>query len=281
MTTETNTTAINETKKKDIFLVDPRLLKIEEGFNTRVDYGDIDELMNSIIENGVMIPLLGYKDGDFYYITNGHRRLKAIQLAISLGFEIARVPFISGRKKTLEERTFDIVLSNDGKQLTALELGETYKKLLNFNYTIAEIAKKLGKTYKHVADMVNVADSSKDIKILIQGGGVSATLVADVISKVKDADKVTTIIKNASEKNEIVGKKKVTKKDIKELNFDIEKNIEVPVESTEKTYTLSEVKKLLLKQIEACANRVEDEDIRYAVATTKLVLSVPKVEVQA
>jgi len=280
MTTETNT-AINETKKRDIFLVDPRLLKVEEGFNTRVDYGDIEELMHSIIENGVMIPLLGYKEGDFYYITNGHRRLKAIQLAISLGYEIARVPFISGRKKTLEERIFDIVLSNDGKLLTALELGETYKKLLNFNYTIAEIAKKIGKTYKHVADMVNVAESSKDVKTMIQDGEVSATLVADVISKVKDVDKVTTIIKNASEKNVISGKKKVTKKDIEELNFDIEKNIETPVESTEKTYTLSEVKKLLLKQIEACADRVEDDDIKYVVSTTKLVISIPKAEVQS
>ena len=269
-------TVINETKKKDLFLVDPRNLRIEEGFNTRTDYGDIDALMNSIIENGVLVPLSGYKEGDFFVIVNGHRRFKAIQLALSLGNDIARVQFISGRKKTLEERIFDIVLTNDGKELSGLELGETYKKLLNFNYTIAEIAKKIGKTYKHVSDMIIVADSTKEVKTMIQDGNVSATLVAEVTAKVKDADMVTTIIKTASEKNTTTGKKKVTKKDI-DLNFDIEKNIQ-PEQPTEKLYTLDEVKRLLIKQIDACANRVEDDDIRYVVATTKLVVNVPKPE---
>ncbi|MCK9415752.1 ParB/RepB/Spo0J family partition protein [Candidatus Dojkabacteria bacterium] len=265
---------INDTKRKDILLVDPKILKIEEGFNTRVDYGDIDELMNSIIENGVQIPLKGYKEGDLFVIVNGHRRFKAIQKAIELGFEIARIPFISEKKKSIEERIFDIIITNDGKQLTSLELGETYKKLMNYNFTIPEIAKKIGKTYKHVADCISVAECSKDIKTMIQDGDVSATLVAEVTSKVKDADKVTEIIRTASDQNKITGKKKVTKRDI-ELNFNIEKTTE---KTTEKTYTLSEVKKLLIDQITACANRVEDEDVKYIVSTTKLVLNT-KVEV--
>lgn len=267
---------INDTKRKDMLLVDPRNLKIEEGFNTRIDYGDIDELMNSIIENGVQIPLKGYKDGDFFVIVNGHRRWTAIQKAIELGFQIARVPFISEKKKSIEERIFDIIITNDGKQLTSLELGETYKKLMNYNFTIPEIAKKIGKTYKHVSDCISVAECSKEVKTMIQDGDVSATLVAEVTSKVKDADKVTEIIKTASDKNKNTGKKKVTKRDIEELNFDIEKN--TTEKTTEKTFTLSEVKKLLIDQITACANRVEDEDTKYIVSTTKMVLNT-KVEV--
>ena len=32
--------------------VDPKLITLKEGFNVRHDYGDIEELMKSIIENG-------------------------------------------------------------------------------------------------------------------------------------------------------------------------------------------------------------------------------------
>lgn len=274
--TEVTKTTINDTKRKDMLLVDPKILMVEEGFNTRIDYGDIDELMYSIIENGVQIPLKGYKEGDFFVIVNGHRRFKAIQNAIELGYDIARVPFLSEKKKSIEERIFDIIITNDGKQLTSLELGETYKKLMNYNFTIAEIAKKTGKTYKHIADCISVAECSKEVKTMIQEGDVSSTLVAEVISKVKDVDKVTEIIKNASDQNKITGKKKVTKRDIDELNFNIEKN--TTEKSTERTFTLAEVKKLLMDQIAACANRIEDEDVKYIVSTTKIVLNT-KVEV--
>ena len=55
---------ISEGKKKDLILVDPRQLKIED-WNPRFDLGDIEELKNSIIENGVLTPFVGYKEGDF------------------------------------------------------------------------------------------------------------------------------------------------------------------------------------------------------------------------
>lgn len=223
------------------------------------------------------MPLKGYKEGDNFVVLHGHRRLKAVQKAIALGHEIARIPFISEKKKSIEERILDIIITNDGKQLTPLELGETYKKLITYNFTIAEIARRTGKTYKHVSDMISVADQSKEIKTMIQDGDVSATLVAEVTSKVKDVDKVAEIIKTASDKNKTEGKKtKVTKRDIGELNFNIEKTI--TENTTEKTFTLAEVKKLLMNQIAACADRVEDEDIKYVVSTTKLVLNT-KVEV--
>lgn len=249
-------TIINKTQKKDILMVDPRLLRIEEGFNTRIDYGEIEELVNSIIENGVKVPLRGYKDGEYYVINDGHRRLRATMIAIENGNEVARVPFITEHKKTMEERILDILITNDGKPLTPLELGETYKRLINFGYNFSDIAKRVGKTVKHVSDMVLVAESSRDVKALISDGQISATLVAEIKSKVKDVDASEEIIKKASE-NKQGGK--ITKKDIAEIK------------STKLTFTREELTLLLHEQILACAETVSDPQIKEQILNTEMV----------
>lgn len=251
-------TEVNKTKRSDIFFIDPSLLRIEPDFNTRIDYGDIDELKRSIIENGVRVPLRGYKDGDNYFITDGHRRFKAVSLAIEDGADIARVPFISEKKKSVEERCFDILLLNDGKALTPLELGDTYRRLQSYGYSFTEIANRIGKTVRHVSDMIGVASSSKDVKDFIREGYISATLVADIKSKVKDQTKAEDIIKTARGNNPGV---KVTKKNVADL---------LPEEKI-KTFTLEKVRELLTEQIAACAAAVPD-DIKEDVFATSLVI---------
>ncbi len=229
---------INKTQRKDVLYVDPKLLVIEVGFNTRVDYGDIEELKNSIVENGVRVPLRGYKNPDgTYTVVDGHRRHTATMLAIKEGVDIARLPFISEKKRTEEERVFDIILSNDGKPLTPLELGETYKRLVNYGYGVSEIAKKIGKSISHVSDMITVANSSKSIKGLVQENVISASLVAKLKNKVKDTDKAEKIIKKKAKK-----KNKVVPKDFPDI--------------LEKSYSKAEVLQLLKKQIAACSRDI-------------------------
>lgn len=269
-------TEINKTKRSDVLFVDPKLIRIEEGFNTRLDYGDLDELTSSIIENGVRVPLRGYKEGEYYILNDGHRRFLAVNKALKQGIDIARVPFISEKKKGLEERIFDIILFNDGKSLTPLELGETYRKLMQYGYNYSEIAKKIGKTIKHVSDMVSVAESSKEMKDLIKDGGVSASLVAEVKSKVKNDQEAEEIIRTVSyiKKESSDGdkkKEKVTKKDIEDLLPEKELPIVYDSEDETQTFTKEEVKELLKKQIKACAQQVQIA-FRVKILQTKLVI---------
>lgn len=264
---------INKTKRSDVLFIDPKIVKIEKGFNTRIDYGDIDELKSSIIENGVRVPLRGYKDGDVYVVTDGHRRFKAVNMALEEGIDIVRIPFISEKKKSLEERIFDILLFNDGKTLTPLELGETYKKLLNYGYNLTEISKKIGKTIKHVSDMVKVACSTKELKKLINDGLVSASLVAEVKSKVKNDEESEEIIKTISsiKKEDSKGdkkKEKITKKDFEGFLPEKEKK-EV---KNQETYTKEQVIELLNQQRKVCAQQVS-LNMRIKILKTNLVLS--------
>lgn len=276
---------LNKVQRKDLFFIDPKMLIIEEGFNTRNDYGNIEELKNSIIENGVKVPIRGYKEGDNFVIVDGHRRHRAVMIAIAEGNQIARVPFISEKKKNLEDRIFEILISNDGKPLTSLELGETYKKLQNFGYNASEIAKKIGKSVSHVLSMIDVASSSKEIKDAIKEESISATLVAEIKSKIENSEEAEEIIKVSVETLKEMGKKKVTRKDLDGLlpnKEEKKKKEEEPLHIEDKhTYSKSysnttpfteqEVADLLKRQISECA-KVVPSCFRSRILSTSLVI---------
>lgn len=262
---------INLPKKSEVLLIDPRTIDIEKGFNTRIEYGDLDELMNSIIENGVKVPLRGYKKGERFVIVDGHRRLKATNKALEKGIDIKRVPFIVEKKKSLEERIFDILLFNDGKTLTPLELGETYKKLVGYGYTSSEISKKIGKSSVHVNQMIDVACSSKAVKTLIKNGNISSTLVSEVRRKAANKEEAEEIVKVVSEVKKEESKNgktsKVTKKDVKDLLPEPKKVIE----KGQAMFTKDEVIEMLKDQRKDCS-RVVSLNLRIKVLKVALVL---------
>lgn len=268
---------INKTQKTDLLWIDPRLIRVVEDFNTRIDYHDMDGLEQSIVANGVKKPLQGYKEGDFYFLIDGARRHKAVMSAIAKGYEIARVPFMSGKKTTIEERTLAIILSNDGEPLTPLELGITYQRLLSFGMTQTEIARRTGKTQAHISSMIMVAGSGSEVKTMISNGDVSATLVAEVKNKIKDVDQAEEIIKKAVQKKKSADttqkstdttqkSTKVTKKDLIEFF------------PPQETYTAAEVHLLLKQQIRACSDMVPILTLKERILQTKVLMELTPVE---
>ena len=68
----------NPTKRKDIFLVDPRNIVGVDGFNVRRDF-DLEELKEQIKSKGVLNPLtvIAFRDNDGverYKLVDGERR---------------------------------------------------------------------------------------------------------------------------------------------------------------------------------------------------------------
>jgi len=62
---------IVKTKRSDVSYIDPKIIMIVADFNTRMDYGDLNELKNSIVENGVRIPLLVTKRVTSIFLLTG------------------------------------------------------------------------------------------------------------------------------------------------------------------------------------------------------------------
>ena len=202
------------TKRSDVLHVDPRTIIAEDGFNVRVDYGDIVALSESIAENGVRVPLRGYKKGDTYVLIDGHRRLQAVMLLVEQGTEI-RVPLLTEKNPSMEQRVIDMYICNDGKKLTPLEEADIVTRLQNLGLTSKEVATKLGCTEAHICNMRAIADLPTKLKNRIKGNEISSTLVLSVVRQNKELtiDQITAKVEQILDKAKATGKK-VTKKDI-------------------------------------------------------------------
>jgi len=101
-------------KKTDIYWVDPHTIIVDETFNIRTDYGDIEALKNSIeqgwLDNSILLAFRAAKVG-YFMLTDGHRRNRAIQELIAEGRlpEDFRVPMrLHKPGYRIEDRLFDM-----------------------------------------------------------------------------------------------------------------------------------------------------------------------------
>lgn len=194
--------------RKDMFFIDPRLLKEMPGFNVRLDY-DLDELSASILENGVKVPLQVFVEGETLYVKDGHRRLRAVMALIEAGADIKAVPCITTKGETQEERIFDLITTNSGKALSKLEHGIAFIRLVNFGYTQNDIAQKIAKSAAYVSQAIILARAPKKVQDLIISGAVPDTTVYNAVSGAKtdeDRDKAYDILVESIEKAKVEGK---------------------------------------------------------------------------
>jgi ParB family transcriptional regulator, chromosome partitioning protein len=224
MKTETETA-----KRRDMFAVRPENISVEEGFNIRVDYGDINELAKSIKENGQKMPIRGVRsdnDPNKYIVIDGHRRFAAIKLAIEMGAEIEFVDmFLEPKRYNMEERTMDMLHCNDGLPLRQIELAALFLKMQNvFKWSIEKIIEKSGKSSALVYNLLNLATVPEEIKSLIVKDKISEGTVMAIQKSNKDKDKLKALVleavDNATEEAVKTGKapKKATAKHIKSTN---------------------------------------------------------------
>jgi len=202
---------LNKTKKSDLLKVDPRSISIDESFNVREEYGDIDELKLSIIKEGVKQPLRGRRDGNGFILTDGYRRLRAITQALKEGYEIPLVPiFPEIRGYTDKQRVADIIIYNSGKPLTAVEEAKVYERLMGFGMKQSDIAKKFGKTQSHVSNRLKLLQMSEFLRECLNKDLIKASLAIQIVKNYPEEDKQEKIVESAIEKMKLVGKKRIS-----------------------------------------------------------------------
>lgn len=248
-----------EIKKTDMFLVKPENIVLNPD-NVRVDMGGIEELMLSIVDMGLQVPLVGKKvrGEEKFILVDGHRRMRAILLALEKGYEIPYVKLVAFNGSD-EDQLFAMVITGSGqKPLTELEQAEAFKKLVNYEYSVEEIARKIGKSVPHIYNMLKLANVSKAIKNKVAENLISAGTVVQIIrqtdSQIEQVELVNEAIENAN-KDIVEGEKpkKATAKNVTKLKAKtpIQKLKELSVEiksqgiETEK----AEFVKLLVEQL--------------------------------
>lgn len=199
-------------KKFGVHTVDPRQLKIDPEFNVRQDYGNLEELKESIKINGVRVPIRVYIKDDDLFVVDGFRRTRAVMELISEGLDFKGIPAICETKNYNEEsRIFDMILCNDGKALNMLEQGQAFSRLTNYGYNQTEIAVKIGKTPAHVSNCIQLTTIGKKLQDAIIEGKAACSTVLNALREAEgDEELVLAAIEEASQPQKGNGNGKAT-----------------------------------------------------------------------
>lgn len=133
----------------------------------------LQALADSIAEQGVLQPLVvrphPEKPGE-YQIVAGERRWRAAQRA-----SVDLLPVVVRRLDDRQMLELAIVENVQREDLTPLEEAEAYQRLTReFGYSQEKIAKAVGKSRSHIANMQRLLALPPPVKELITGGQLSA-----------------------------------------------------------------------------------------------------------
>ena len=146
----------------------------------------------------------------------GWCRRRAHILAMEEGADIKGIQCIDAGKKSKEEITLDILTSNSGLPLSAMERAKAVKKLQAFLWSPADIAKKTGWSISTVNNLIALHDAPDAIIDMVNSGQVSATLATKIV-KEKGADEAVKELSSAIETSAKAEKKKATQKDMQNV----------------------------------------------------------------
>ncbi|MGY3438450.1 MULTISPECIES: ParB/RepB/Spo0J family partition protein [unclassified Marinovum] len=131
----------------------------------------LQELANSIAEKGVIQPLIVRPKGeDRFEIVAGERRWRASQMA-----QLHEVPVIVRDFTDTEVLEVAIIENIQRADLNPVEEATGYRQLMDrFGHTQDKLAKALGKSRSHIANLLRLLNLPDEVRDMLQNGDLSA-----------------------------------------------------------------------------------------------------------
>lgn len=158
--------------------------------NPRKTFNDaeLEDLTNSIAEKGIIQPILARTIpgiADVYEIIAGERRWRAAQKA-----GLHEVPIIAVEADDRQALELAIIENVQRADLNPLEEAQGYAQLeADFGYAQQELAKIIGKSRSHVANMLRLLKLPERTKHLLAQGQISAGHARALLT-IADADAI-------------------------------------------------------------------------------------------
>lgn len=135
------------------------------------DQHQLNELAASIKENGIIQPIVLRKADvrDAFEIIAGERRFRAAKIA---GLE--KVPAIVKEINNTQALEFAIIENVQREDLSPIEEAIGYKQLMTeFEYTQDQVAKKIGCSRSHIANILRLLSLPKEVQDLLDEGKIT------------------------------------------------------------------------------------------------------------
>ena len=191
------------TKRTNFYSADPAHLVRAEGWNPRIDFGNIESLAASIKENGFMPnkPILVKRNAEGkFQIIDGDRRFSAVEHLLKNGHEFPEgIPIVLQSKEVDDLQSLvNMFISNLGKPFLPLEEAEAFKRMRDGGMTLEAVSSKTGKSVVHIINTLALIQAGDGLKDALASGEISTTLAKDIAVKTKgDVEKQNELVEQA------------------------------------------------------------------------------------
>ena len=177
---------LDETSEKNkivelkVVEVEPNRKQARKEFN----YKKLEELAESIKTFGVLQPIIVAKKDGYYEIIAGERRWRASKLA-----NMKTIPAIIREDEDEENTHISIIENVQRENLNAIEKAQGYKEAMeNYNLSVEEFAKKIGKTKSAITDILQILNLSDKVLELARRENLSEA-GCKMLLEIEDEDK--------------------------------------------------------------------------------------------
>lgn len=205
-------------KRKTLLHIDPKNIVVSENFNSRCEFGDIEELANQIAKDGVLNPIhVRYDEYDpkKYILVDGERRYRAIMHNINSGINIDIVPALLVDNIDMKELYRIQIQANEGKNFNEYEYAIAYQHLISEGMTHQEICEHLNKKPWHIN--VCLAHLKRDEKVqeLLKTDRITGVDVRHIYQAHKNPQEAVNVIMKLKDIADKQGEHKISLKNLK------------------------------------------------------------------
>ena len=174
-----------------ISLIDPKKDQPRKYFDKEA----LEELANSIKENGLLQPILVREYGNGrYQIIAGERRFRACKLA-----ELGEIPAIILDKSDKAVAEIALIENLQREDLNPVEEAMAYRSLATeYDMTQEELSQKIGKSRSAIANTVRLLDLPEEILTMVASKELSAGHARTLLA-VKDPEMMLLLAQRAAE----------------------------------------------------------------------------------
>lgn len=150
----------------DIDIIKPNPYQPRKTFNAQA----LKELSESIIEHGLLQPIVVYDNGDGdYVLIAGERRLRASKLA-----GLSNIKAIVADIDLKRLRELALIENIQREELNAIELALSYQELLEeYGITHEELSKRINKSRTQITNTLRLLQLSDEVKQLLSEDKIS------------------------------------------------------------------------------------------------------------
>ena len=183
-------------KRPNQYYIDPITIRVREGWNPRVDFGEIELLAGSIkseldkdpasggLINDIRVVRLAKPtdDGGIFEVVDGGRRLLAIQHLMKKGVKFPDgVPAkLESRDSTDLDKLIRMFTANTGKAFLPIEQAEAFRRMRAEKMTIAQIEKATGFSDNSIVGALALLDADGTLQDAVKAGKISGGMAKSI-----------------------------------------------------------------------------------------------------